>query len=383
MGTRAVPLAISALLALGGTGVAATDDGLVGHWRLAGDCRDSSGHGNHGVNHGAQLGRDAAVFDGIDDWVEVPASPSLRFGTKPFSIAVWVHTEADLDDVLGDILSHYDPATRTGVNLCIQNFAGVTSAQSNYRNLFFGIDADRVDPRWTDCGRPGNAVLVFALAVFEGKLYAATCEPGKGEAGHVYRYDPPSRGRRSPATAGEGGGEKRWTPCGRLGSEKEVMAMAVYNGRLYAGTLPLAQVYRYDGGTTWTSTGQLDATPDVKYRRAWSMAVYDGKLFAGTLPSGHVLSLEAGKCVTYDRALAPGWRHVVAVKAAGRLELYVDGKRVATSSGFKAGDYDLVHGEPLRIGFGQHDHLNGKLRDLRIYNRALAEADIRTLCNQH
>ena len=45
---------------------------------------------------------------------------------------------------------------------------------------------------------------------------------------------------------------------GRLEDEKEVMAMAVYNGKLYAGTLPLAKVYRYEGGTTWTNTGQLD-----------------------------------------------------------------------------------------------------------------------------
>ena len=530
--------------------MAAQDDGLVGHWRLAGTCRDSSEHGNHGANHGAKVGRDGAVFDGIDDWIGVPASPSLRFGTKPFAIAVWVHTEAELDDVVGDILSHYDPATRTGVNLCVQSFAGVTCAQSNSRNLLFGIDAARIDARWADCGRPGNAVLVFALAVFEGTLYAATCEPGKGQAGRVYRYDggtkwtdcgapdacnavgslavcqgklyagsthyglggsalaespnlnPGGRvfryeggtrwadcgklgdvpavggmavfrgrlyaaghyqrpthepckmglyrydggtrwafcgapGHRVPhlavhnghlyATSYDGGqfarydggtkwtavgpipgttqsysiavhqgrmhvgtwpngsvfrcdGEKRWRPCGRLGSEKEVMGMAVYNGRLYAGTLPLAQVYRYDGGTAWTCTGQLDATPEVTYRRAWSMAVYRGRLFAGTLPSGHVYSLEAGKCVTHDRALAAGWRHVAAVKAADRLELYVDGRRVAASSPFKAGDYNLVHGEPLRIGLGQHDHFNGKLRDLRIYNRALTEAEIRALC---
>ena len=32
--------------------------------------------------------------------------------------------------------------------------------------------------------------------------------------------------------------------AGRLGAELEVMGMAVYNGKLYAGTLPLAQVYR-------------------------------------------------------------------------------------------------------------------------------------------
>ena len=73
------------------------------------------------------------------------------------------------------------------------------------------------------------------------------------------------------------------------------MGMMVYNGKLYAGTLPTGSVYRYDGEGEWVSTGQLDTTPDVKYRRAWTMAVYQGRLFCGTLPSGNVLSLEAGR----------------------------------------------------------------------------------------
>jgi hypothetical protein len=36
--------------------------GLVGHWKLRVDCRDYSGHANHGVNHGVVLenGDDAA-----------------------------------------------------------------------------------------------------------------------------------------------------------------------------------------------------------------------------------------------------------------------------------------------------------------------------------
>jgi len=275
--------------------------------------------------------------------------------------------------------------------------------------------------RWADCGKLGDVPGVAGLAVFRGKLYAAghfqrptqqPCQKGLyryeggtswtycGHPGHrvphvgVYkgslyatsydggqfaRYDgerwqplPPipdttqsysiaiHRGRMHVGTWPNGSvfrydGESGWTPCGRLGDEKEVMGMAVYNGRLYAGTLPLAAVFRYDGGTTWTSTGRLDTTPDVTYRRAWSMAVYQGKLFCGTLPSGRVLSLEAGRCVSWDRELAPGWRHVAAVKADGRLELYVDGKRVATSSAFEPTDYDLTTDQPLRIGFGEHD----------------------------
>ena len=158
------------------------------------------------------------------------------------------------------------------------------------------------------------------------------------------------------------------------------MGMAVHNGKLYAGTLPLAEVYRHDGGTRWTRTGRLDLTPDVRYRRAWSMAVFDGRLFCGTLPSGRVHALEVGQSVTLDRALQAGWRHLAAVREGGRLSLYVDGKRVASSSPTpNASPLDLTNDQPLRIGFGEHDYFRGSLSDLRLYDRALSAGEIAAL----
>jgi hypothetical protein len=528
----------------------ALDRGLVGCWKLAGDCRDYSGAGNHGENHGADLTahgpggkpKTAARFDGRDDYIEVPSSESLRLGASDFSISVWVRTDEVLDDILGDIVSKYDPDSRRGFNFSIMNYAGVTSSQPNWRNVHFGIDSARSDPQWTDCGRPGNSLLVCAMAVHDGALYVGTFETGEDEAGHVYRYGggtewvdcgSPDRsnsvytlavfkgrlyagtaryrasgsalpdslnqnpggcvyrheggekwvrcgrlgeanevkaltvyrgalyampiyspgvfrldeeatwtycgtpgGRRSMALAvfnGElycagnegagvwrylGGsdwadcgqqadvtqtysfaiyqgemyvgtwpngtvfrydGGTRWADCGRLGEEKEVMGMVVYNGMLYAGTLPLARVYRCDGGGKWTPTGQLDTTPEVKYRRAWSMAVYQGKLFAGTLPSGRVYSFEAGKSFTYDHELGPGWRYLVAVRERDRLKLYIDGNLAATSSPFSAADFDISHGEPLKIGMGAQDHFNGSISELLIYNRALTDGEVNAL----
>lgn len=518
--------------------------GLVGHWKLAGDCRDASPGGNHAVNHGADLAGTHASFNGRHAYLEVPDATALRIGAGDFSIAVWIETEAALDDVLGDLVSKYDPDRRTGFNLSILNSAGVTSSQPNYRNLLFGIDAGRIDPAWTECGRPGNAVYIMAMAVHDGKLYAGTYEQGENEKGHVYRYDGGTvwtdcgspdqangigtlavyegklyagstrynaggsaleksvnwnpggrvfcyeggdrwadcgrlgaanevfgmavfRGKLYATTLYDDGkglyrydGGRQWTFCGnpgrrvqplvvyngdlyagsydqghfvrydgdqqwtdlgqvpettqvysfavyqgrlylanwptgsvfvydvdrnqwtsvgRLGEEKEVMGVAVYNGKLYAGTLPLAQVFRFDGPGRWTATGRLDTTPDVTYRRVWSMAVYQGKLFAGTLPSGHVRALEAGKCATLDREFPPGWRHIAAVKAAGRLKLYVDAECVAASSPFDPARYDLSCNAPLKIGFGQHDYFKGRMKDLRIYDRALSEAEIVSL----
>jgi hypothetical protein len=201
----------------------------------------------------------------------------------------------------------------------------------------------------------------------------------------------------------------------------------VYNGKLYAGTLPLAQLYRYDplddvtaslatssagsrgvrddqgsggdnpgdgagqakhwggedgaaAGQQWTMLKQLDLTPDVRYRRVWSLAVYQGRLFAGTLPSGRVWAMEAGLNVTYDRAVPPGWRHVAAVRAGGWLQLYLDGQLVAESA--RAASLDVDTAVPLRIGTGEHDSFRGSMADLRVYRRALDAREVAALAAQ-
>ena len=544
--SRIHTLAATLLFLFASSGTAA--DGLVAHWKLAGNVQDSSGHNRHAINHGVTWDNEGnAVFNGRKAWLEIPAKHNPQLGTNGFSISAWIHTANTLDDVLGDVITSYNPKTRNGFTLSLMNYAGVTSAQSNWRNILFGIDAGRVDDKWTDRGRPGNNHHIKALAVFDGGLYAGTWEPASGAAGHVYRYTggtnwvdcgAPDKSnaitslavykgklyagselysgagsslpvspntnhggsvfryeggkkwtnmgkvadvrsisgltvykgqlyagtgttgawRDTPRTRGmyrfdgvgkwtscgcpdlrvvhlavyngdllamsydaggffryDGGtkwtrlgpvpdstqaysmaiyegkvhvgtwptgsvfqydGPQRWTHRGRLGQEKEVMGMSVYNGKLYAGTLPYADVYRYEGDSKWVTTGRLDNTPDVRYRRAWVMAVFEGKLFCGVLPSGHVLSLEAGKSTTYDRSLPAGWQHLTAVKTTDRLQLYLNGKLVSSSTSFDPDSYKLQNDQPLKIGFGQHDYFNGKMKDVRIYQGALTPAQI-------
>lgn len=156
------------------------------------------------------------------------------------------------------------------------------------------------------------------------------------------------------------------------------MPLIVYNGKMYAGTLPSAEVYRYDD-PRWSKVGRLDFTPDVRYRRTWTMAVYKGRLFAGTLPSGRVHSIEIGRNVTYDRALPAGWVHLAAVRDRDHLRLHVNGKLVATSEKFEAQAYDISNDSPLNIGFGAHDYFNGKLSDVRMVGHALTAREIEQL----
>ncbi len=516
---------------------ASAQPAIIAHWPLTNGPSDASGNGLHGTAHGVTFAAEGASFDGRGAYIEVPDDPRFDVGASDFTIAVAIHTDAVLDDTLGDLLTKFDPASRKGLNLSIMNYHGVVDAQSNYRNLFVGLD-DGAEPKpWVDCGRPGNAVYVMALCVFDGDLYAGTFEIGKDETGHVYRYAgnqswedcgapypsnaisalavhngelyaaashyrsrgsamgdsenelPGGRVYRYKGGAdwedcgrlgeiecvyglatfkghlyasslyapaglfrydggttwtdlGNPGGrvealgvynghlygtgfdeffsgvsrfdDPGWTYCeappdttqtysfmqhggelfvgswpsgkvfvlkepgvwedrGRLGEEKESMGMAVYNGKLYAGTLPLAQVYRYDGGTTWTNTGQLDTTPDVTYRRAWSMAVFDGALFCGVLPSGHIYRYESGRCISHDRELPAGWTHIAVTRAGGVMNLYIDGKSVGAIDN---ATLNVDNEAPLRIGLGQHDYFNGRMKDLRIYRVALDEGKI-------
>ena len=491
-----------------------------------------------------------AEFNGRSAYLEVPASPLLNLGTNDFTVSLWMRLDAMLDDSPGDLVTLFDPARRNGFNLTVQHQSGACSSMANTRNLFFGLDAG-TEPRWTDCGRPGNNLMVYALTVFQSSLYAGTFEPGAGEAGHVYRYAgatnwvdcgapdrcntvsalavfngelyagvtsysgagshlkpspnthpggrvyryaggkrwvdcgrvseaeviwgmivfqgklhvtamdlppkhlttprqglyrydggtdwtwcgnpggrvaaltaadgnlfasgynggalggvfrydggtnwtnfgaPPSvdqtysfafhRGRMHTGTWKEGKvfrylGPQHWEDTGRLGDELEVMGLAMFNGKLYGGTLPLAQVYRQDPAG-WTLTGRLDFS-DAEYRRAWSMAVYQGRLFCGTLPSGHVHALDIGAAVSHDSELAPGWRHVAAIRAGNRLQLCVDGERIAESAAFEPARFDLMANAPLKIGFGEHDFFHGTLRDVRLYGCALSEREVQRL----
>ena len=215
---------------------------------------------------------------------------------------------------------------------------------------------------WADTGRTGDNTQNYSFAVLNGQLCVGTWPSGK-----VFRLSP----------------QDQWEEMGRLGSELEVMGMLVHNGALYAGTLPLAEVHRFDGKGAWDRLRQLDPT-DTKYRRVWTAAQYAGQVYWTTLPTGRIFAMEAGKCVTYDRELPAGWHHIAAVKGAtgksgGALRLYVDGKRVAESTGFDPTGFDLTNEQPLRIGAGSGDYFNGRLSDIRLFGAALSDADVAVL----
>ncbi len=220
------------------------------------------------------------------------------------------------------------------------------------------------DGSWTDLGAPPNVDQTYGFVVHRNTLKTATWKEGT-----VFAFPD----------------AQPWRNDGRLGTELEVMGMAVHNGMLYGGTLPLAQVWRRDPHG-WSLTGRLDFS-DTEYRRAWSMAVFQGRLFCGVLPSGKVHALRAGAGVSHDHAVPAGWHHLAAVRDGDRLRLHLDGRKVAEATlpaalASPAPGRDPGPNLPWRIGYGEHATFRGALRDLQAFSQALTDREIRRLASK-
>ena len=252
---------------------------LVGHWPLQGDVLDHSNQKNDGRTFGD--GPVRGVFNGRSDFIEVPASPTLRIGKDDFTLSVWIRPNHDVDDAPGDILSGYDPKIRRGFHLGLKSSSGGYGSRCDEQHLFFGLD-DAQEPTWSDCGRPNETsnYVSNALTVFDGQLYAATTDAvDEKDWCHVYRYLAPDG----------------WVDCGRVGDRKTrgVGSMIVHNGSLYASTwnydwtrvginrperppypADFCRVYRYTGDENWEDCGQPG---ECRHRQGQSGAIRRGR----------------------------------------------------------------------------------------------------------
>ena len=531
-------------------GIIDIQEDLVGYWTLKGDCLDHSGSGNNGINHGVDLRN--GTFNGSSSYIEIPDHASLNQGTGDFTINAWVYTEKVVNDVIGDVVSKYDPSLRRGITLSVNSGAGGYQSIGTDRHVYFGIDNARGGV-WQDCGKPGagSNFMCISMTVYKGKLYAAGGNSNQEEGRcHVYRYeggtkwtdcgrigtgkntsvgpmivhdgglyvvttasdiggvntegsdpgkvyrfeginewidcgqpgdnptiyciasyngklftgggpltwavytqhesDIPYVGNRwiiskifpeegsqrcfphsmmvhnnklyagspyvfsfngkrwayegAPAMtekmpqihsmtvfrgrlcAGTGpgaqvsmySGNEEWKLLGRAGDDgTEVNSLVVYNGKLYGGSMPRSEVCRYDDDEQWTSLKRLN-----EGSRLTSLTIYDGRLYAstgsdpGSLSAttdagGNVFCMEAGKVATFDLDLGQGWKQITAVRKNGILKLFINGIIVKTTSSFSQKDYNVSNNKPLLIGFGETDYFNGKIAEVRMYNRAL------------
>ena len=192
---------------------------LIAHWPLTEDASDQSGGDHDGKAENVVFGGEGAVFNGRDSVIEVDHASDLDVFGGDFSIAVRIHTESDIADTVGDILSKFDPASRHGLTFCVKNNDCGPHNPPNHRHLHLGVD-DGSEPGWEFHGRPGNSRHIHAFCVHRGDLYAGSHETDVDACGHLFRYD---------------GGET-WEDCGNPDGRNSLYSMASLGGALYVTT---------------------------------------------------------------------------------------------------------------------------------------------------
>lgn len=328
---------------------------------------------------------------------------------------------------------------------------------------------------WVDCGRPGRCRRITALASFGGRLYASGDDdsvhvyeggqdwsvskrlPANAHALHSYdgrlwagTLDPGRlwsfdgqewRDEGNPRADEDEASQLhsfvrmdgdlavgswpfgyvdlrdratgRWRSLGAPDDATEINALQMYNGSLYAGSLPYAEVSRYRGAGRWETVRRLHAPAgwravgvgDSGWRsrqemesgdenpagddamrewgRATSMVEHEGRLFVSTgnctssyqdsgpeTRLGAVHALSVGTVATSAGDLAVGRHHIAAVRAGRVLRLFIDGVLAATRSGD-------IEGE-IRAGRSASRSSHG-LSDAHWHDAALSGAEVARL----
>ena len=149
--------------------------------------------------------------------------------------------------------------------------------------------------------------LVWGFAVYDGRLYAGT-----GGMGRIYVYNGTTWSLEVDLN-------------GLFPDVNEVRGMCVYNGKLYVGTnthLAGGRVFVYDG-VEWSLAFQAPYVPPTPTPPPFysgdvlSLAVYDGKLYAGTSPLGEIYVYDGETwSLAYD---SPEWSVWPFVEYGGKL----------------------------------------------------------------
>lgn len=153
------------------------------------------------------------------------------------------------------------------------------SGSAGWSRVSSGIPGKMRDDDNGGSANPGAIDEIYDMVVFDDKLYVATNSGSAGNKGAVYSYDGLIWARVTPT---EG-------TLNSTSSIDAVKSLAVAGGVLYAATKETdsAEVYRYNGGTSWTltngsSTGGLSLNdPSGDVVDAINLVNYGGRLFAG------------------------------------------------------------------------------------------------------
>lgn len=406
---------------------------------------DASGNSLTGALAGATwaTGKAGAAlsFDGVNDSVDVPGAPALN--GYPLTVAAWIKT-GSASGVRG-IVNKYVAGSFNGWNLflndgnlcawylrdsasyvyegggCTFSVPGYNDNQWHHVVYTVGADGGRLyvdgilkgSAGWT--GTPGavSTTEPLRLGRYPGAFGGAEYFPGLLD--DVRIYDSALTGGdvmalyRGIGAAGvwpldEGAGTTTldtsdsnvpgslvngpaWT-AGRLGSALAFDGVDDYVEIPHAaalGAYPLTVA-------TWIKTTSASGVRGIVNKYAagsfngWNLFLNDGKLCAWHLRDSANYVYGGGGCTLDLAGYNDGqWHHIAYVVDAAGGRLYVDGA-LRGSLGWTGNPGATSTTQPVRLGhypgaFGGAEYFPGLLDDVRIYDRALSDADITGLAS--
>jgi len=123
------------------------DDGLIAHYPFNGNANDESGNGHDGTVNDATLTSDrfgnadsAYLFDGSDDYIEVPDSTDLRLNDTSFSVSTWFYETARNSSYADGLLFKRGRGSNNGWYYSISGNSSVVGVGKMTYQVSAGID---------------------------------------------------------------------------------------------------------------------------------------------------------------------------------------------------------------------------------------------------
>lgn len=268
---------------------------------------------------------------------------------------------------------------------CLMPVGGVLYGASHF--AIYRYDGGQ---KWTCIGRrPFDITQIHSFQCYAGNLWAGTWPQG-----YVLRH----------------AGGDQWVNTGLLGlaTDKpgvarinEINALGVHNGKLFAGVLPKAQIYRYETDGHWSLLGNFASRRDWKsdvcpsWMRVLTLTTHKGLLWACTGASqartqdvdpdrtaGRVLSCQTGVVASHEHDIGSEWTHVAMVRRDNDLRIFINGQLSHRSAMPRRHHFNLGNAEPLRIGRGAVGSFDGCISDVRLHAGALTPGSIGKLWEQ-
>ena len=408
-----------------------TTGGLIAYYPFNGNANDESGNGRNGVVYGASLTTDrfgnpdkAYQFNGTSNYIDIPGTNNLHLNTNGLSLAAWINfTEpSDIHAIVGKHISGYGngyylmirPATI--IEFLVDSDYGLRSTESyNDGNWHFVVG--------TFDGSTMKLYVDGALKSSQPKTYSSlndsTLTIGKHHAGVATDF---FNGKIDDIRIFDKAiGEAEVLQLFNDGINLNQGLVAHYpfngnandasgnnrNGTNYGATLTsdrfgnVNSAYSFNGTSNYIdipgtnnlnlNVGGLSLAAWINFTEPSDIHAIVGKHISGYWNGYYLMVRPATKIEFYtdseyglqasDSYNDGNWHFIAGVYDGTLMKLYVDGMQKATQSK----TYTNLNDSTIMIGkhhFGvTHCYFNGKIDDIRIYDRSLTELEVTALFN--